>query len=368
MQHSYHCNVSTPSYCLLQVIMANDAEQQQQQPQQRPGILRVGTAGWTKASWRGPFLPPGVKSSGDAMLDAYQQHFRTVENNGTCHSTPSRETVLKWKARCGRDFLMAPKMAKHVTHAGGEQQQPQTAASLDALRIFADNLAALGEHLGPILLQFPRTRQLTAEQVRAMALVVENSRLPKDVKIAVELRNSTAIQDDDLLQELRRLQWCLVAHPNSIGRGTVIAEHRGEQSKPDYEPEPLQQSWPLTAGSWMYVRLHGTNDEHTGRYSEDELRRQAVPAIVAWLRRGIDVYAYLLNDDDEAAMPQNAKSLEFMCYQELGTSVPAAPKQVKSIASFFTKKTPVTEGNAGTKRKASTSQNEVKKDTKKGAK
>ena len=83
---------------------------------QKFGTLRVGTAGWTKASWRGPFHPKGTtKSSSEAMLDALQQHFSVVEVNGTCHAMPTKETVAKWKRHCGPGFVMAAKMVKYVT-------------------------------------------------------------------------------------------------------------------------------------------------------------------------------------------------------------------------------------------------------------
>lgn len=298
------------------------------------GVLRVGTAGWTKASWRGPFHPRGTKTSSESLLDALQQHFRTVEVNGTCHSMPKKDTVSKWQAGCGNGFLMSPKMVKYVTH---EKGCPNSEDALKALRTFADTIAFLGENLGPILIQFPRTKRLTSGNVLSMSRVIEESDLPSNAKIALELRNEDSLKDPHLLKEVRRLQWCLVMHPNSVGRGTVIAENR-EGLSSCHGLERLDENWPTTAGDWMYVRLHYNNDEHSGRYNNEELQKQAVPTIVSWLRQGIDVYAYLLNDDEKAAMPQNAKSLERICYGQLGCPVPKAPKQAKSIASFFAAK------------------------------
>jgi uncharacterized protein YecE (DUF72 family) len=303
------------------------------------GTLRVGTAGWTKDQWRGPFYLPGARS-GEEKLDAYQQHLRTVENNGTCHSTPSKEAAAKWKARCGKGFQMATKMVKYVTH---ERGSPDSDEALDALRTFADNVAGLGDNLGPILFQFPRTKKVSATQLRKMDKVLKQSNLPRDVKIAVEIRHCDSIRDTAVLDELRSLRWCLVAHPNSVGRGTVIAENREGRSE-SHGLDPVDGSWPITAVDWVYVRLHGANDEHSGRYSDADLKCQAVPAICHWLRNGIDVYVYILCDDDSAGMPDNAKSLERLCHKELGTSVPRAPKQVMSIASFFGTKASVGAG------------------------
>ncbi len=308
-------------YCTSKVIMSNST--------QKHGTLRVGTAGWTNDSWRGPFYPPGVTN--ENKLSAYQQSFGTVENNGTCHSMPSKTTVKKWKQKCGRNFQMAVKMVKHVTHEKDSVNQEAL------LRTFCDNVSDLGDNLGPILLQFPKTKQVTAAVIRSFARVIQNSDLSDNAKIAIEIRHADSTQDAAVLDELQTLGWCLVVHPNSIGRGTVIAENRQGFSE-SYNLEPLSKSWPITAHDWVYVRLHGTNDEHSGIYSDDELRLQAVPVICQWLRRGIDVYAYILCDNDHAGMPKSAKSLERLAHTELGTKIPRAPKQVTTITSFFGKK------------------------------
>ena len=203
----------------------------------------------------------------------------------------------------------------------------------------------------PFCCNFQKQEDVTVTMIQDLARVIQDSDLRNDAKIAIEIRHADSTRDAAVLNELRTLGWCLVAHPNSIGRGTVIAENRQGLSE-SYSLEPLSKSWPVTAQNWVYVRLHGTNDEHSGRYSDDELRQQAVSVICEWLRQGVDVYAYILCDDDHAGMPNSAKSLERLCHAELGTDIPRAPKQVTSITSFFTKR-----GN-GTNKRASNGKNE----------
>jgi len=286
------------------------------------------------------------------MLDAYQQHFRTVENNGTHHRMPDKDAVLAWKSRCGPKFQMSVKMVRTVTHSGSNNNNGGNSKSDDggaidvrALRAFADSVALLGsEHLGPILIQFPRTRVVTPRLLREAARVLRReSDLPADARVAVEIRQRHADPESEreVLDALRELRWCLVVHPNTVGRSTVVREKRDGTSASHGLEAIDAGACPITAGDWVYVRLHGANDEHTGSYSDDDLRRQAVPAIVSWLRRGIDVYAYILCDNDDdgcdsvASMPHNAKRLEELCYEKLGMSVPKPPKHVPSIASFF---------------------------------
>ena len=306
-------------------------------PKKKLGTLRVGTAGWTnKPAWRGPFFPP--RTSVRDELDAYQHHLRAVEINGTCHRMPSDSAVLHWKEQCGKGFCMSPKMVKTVTHDGA----PDRPQALADLRVFCDRVALLKEYLGPILIQFPRTLQLQASHVDAMADVITNSALASpQTRIAVEVRHPQALTDKALLNALRRHGWCLVQHPNSVGRSTIVAEQRtgDDAGTSSYNLQPLDAStWPLTAQSWMYVRLHGSNDAHHGSYTQEQLAQQAVPAMVEWLQQGVDVYAFILNDDETAAMPRNAQTLQTLCYAAMpGVSVPRAPKQAAvSISSFFT--------------------------------
>jgi len=341
---------------------ASSASSISRQRGQRHGRLSVGTAGWTSDSWRrgsNSFYPPGTKSTGEAKLDAYQGHLRSVENNGTCHSMPSRDHVLKWKSHCAKDFTMAVKMVKTVTHDPSITGtfDDHNAAVWERLQTFVRNVAGLGNNLGPILLQFPRTTPVTPAMLRNIHKVFcekEQKRRGDDeqetgregtkdrssappLRIAVEIRHRDSIRNDDFIKVLQELKWCLVMHPNSVGRSTVAREDRDGKKSRSYELERIDADrWPVTTGDWAYVRLHGSNDEHQGRYSDNELMAQAVPAIVQWIRRGIDAYAYVLCDDDSAGMAHSAKALDRLCHRELGVSTPRAPKQqARSIASYF---------------------------------
>ena len=77
-------------------------------------------------------------------------------------------------------------------------------------------------------------------------------------------------EDEESLQELRDAGWALVMHPNSVGRATVGTQGLGRDgNSPHYTLEPLHSI--ITAG-WVYIRLHGDNDEHTYDYSQEEVR------------------------------------------------------------------------------------------------
>jgi uncharacterized protein YecE (DUF72 family) len=65
------------------------------------------------------------------------------------------------------------------------------------------------------------------------------------------------------------------------------------------KPRPVQphHPWKLTA-EWTYLRFHGPRPGHPyqGRYGAKRLTRVA-ERLATWLDEGVDVYAYLNNDD-----------------------------------------------------------------------
>jgi uncharacterized protein YecE (DUF72 family) len=113
--------------------------------------LYAGTSGFSYASWKGTFYPktlPGAK-----MLAHYSTRLTGVELNGSFYRTPPERTLLKWAADTPPGFRFCMKANRGLTYS---------AAGFDKVglaRIFTERIAVLGDRLGPVLLQFPPTRQ-----------------------------------------------------------------------------------------------------------------------------------------------------------------------------------------------------------------
>jgi uncharacterized protein YecE (DUF72 family) len=113
--------------------------------------LYAGTSGFSYASWKGTFYPktlPGAK-----MLAHYSARLTGVELNGSFYRTPPEKTLLKWAADTPPGFRFCMKANRGLTYS---------AAGFDKVglaRIFTERIAVLGDRLGPVLLQFPPTRQ-----------------------------------------------------------------------------------------------------------------------------------------------------------------------------------------------------------------
>ena len=108
--------------------------------------LYAGSSGFSYASWKPGFYPAGTKA-GD-FLRTYAERLRTVELNATFYRLPSEEQLRAWAAQVPDDFRFGVKMSRQITHFG----------RVDGIPTFCERVRAMGDRLGPILVQLPPTR------------------------------------------------------------------------------------------------------------------------------------------------------------------------------------------------------------------
>ena len=106
----------------------------------------VGTSGFSYPPWRGGFYPPKAKPA--EFLAWFSERLPSVELNTTFYQLPSEEQLRRWATQTPPEFRFAVKMSRRITHGG----------RLELLSTFTEQVRALGERLGPILIQFPPTR------------------------------------------------------------------------------------------------------------------------------------------------------------------------------------------------------------------
>lgn len=266
------------------------------------------------------------------MLDEYQERFDIVEVNSTFYGVPSSSTVRSWRSHSAKGFEMVWKVVKTVTHEGRMDAESARAE----LKRFLARAVELGPTLGALLFQCPRGLRVDAEQMRAVAEVIDASGLR--CRVAVECRHPDCFDDADLLSFLRARGWALVLHPNSVGRATVGNQSGGRTGESvSHGLEPLRNDF--CTAEFVYIRLHGDNDDHTYRYSDAELEQYA-SQVHDWRNEGKDVLCFFLNDDPKAAMPQNAVRFRELVHAKASEVVPRPPKQAggRTITSFFAKR------------------------------
>jgi uncharacterized protein YecE (DUF72 family) len=110
-----------------------------------PGLY-VGTSGWSYPTWRGGFYPEKARPSD--FLQLYSERLPSVELNTSFYQLPSEEQFRDWARQTPPEFRFAVKMTGRITHSG----------RLGLVGTFGEQVRALGEKLGPVLVQLPETR------------------------------------------------------------------------------------------------------------------------------------------------------------------------------------------------------------------
>jgi uncharacterized protein YecE (DUF72 family) len=230
-------------------------------------VILVGTSGWQYKDWRGTFYPPDLPQR--LWLEHFASRFATVEVNNAFYRLPERDTFAQWRTRTPPDFCMAVKVSRYLTHIKRLRDPAEPVAR------FMDRADALGDRLGPVLLQLPPT--LTAD---AELLDDTLRRFPPRVRVAVEPRHPT---------------WWTAAVRS------VLERRNAALSWADRRGRPVTPLW--RTAEWGYLRMHEGAARPRPRYGR--------AALASWVDRvadsfgpldGHDVYVYFNNDHGGAAV------------------------------------------------------------------
>jgi uncharacterized protein YecE (DUF72 family) len=130
-------------------------------------VIRIGTSGWSYASWRPGFYPEGLAPAD--FLGFYAARFDTVELNSTGYRLPSEDQFRRWADAVPDGFEFAVKL-------------PLT--RLDRVTPFLERVRALGDRLGPV--------RVVVEAARDEGLLsfVQGS-VPPEVRLAWDFRHES---------------------------------------------------------------------------------------------------------------------------------------------------------------------------------
>jgi uncharacterized protein YecE (DUF72 family) len=104
----------------------------------------VGTAGWSIPKQHAPAFP-----GTGTHLERYARRLPAVEINSSFYRPHKPATYARWAASVPPDFRFAVKIPKAITH------ERRLADTEEQLRRFLGEIEALGERLGPLLVQLP---------------------------------------------------------------------------------------------------------------------------------------------------------------------------------------------------------------------
>jgi uncharacterized protein YecE (DUF72 family) len=225
------------------------------------GVILVGTSGWQYKDWRERFYPAGTPLK--RWLEHYAGRFATVEVNNAFYRLPERDTFAQWRTRTPDDFCVAVKVSRYLTHVRRLREPAEP------VHLFMSRAEALGDKLGPVLLQLPPSLRVDIE-----ALDETLRQFPGTVRVAVEPRH--------------RSWW-------TDGTRATLEKHGAALCWADRRGRAVTPLWRTT--DWAYLRMHEGRANPRPRYGAAALR--------TWVDRIAEfesAYVYFNNDPGGAAI------------------------------------------------------------------
>jgi uncharacterized protein YecE (DUF72 family) len=227
-------------------------------------MLHIATSGWQYRDWRPGLYPAGLPQR--LWLEHYAERFAVVEVNNAFYRLPEHQTFRHWRERTPDDFTFAVKMSRYLTHIKRLKEPAEPVAR------FLGRAEALGDKLGPVLLQLPPNLRADLP-----ALDETLAQFPRSVRVAVEPRHET---------------W-FTAETRAL-----LERHRAALCWADRKGRPLTPLW--RTADFGYLRMHEGRARPWPRYGRTSLR--------SWLDRideelnGLGVYVFFNNDPGGAAV------------------------------------------------------------------
>jgi uncharacterized protein YecE (DUF72 family) len=239
-------------------------------------VVKVGTSGWQYRHWRGTFYPDGLPVS--RWLDFYSGSFDTVEVNNVFYRLPDAAVFARWRESTPASFEIAVKASSYLTH-DKRLRDPR-----EPVERLMGRVAALGEKLGPILLQLPPT-------MRADPTALDDalSCFGPKARVALEARHESWDQE---------VVWDLLARHGAAWCAADASWRR----------------WPVVrTAAWGYVRFHEGAASPSPCYGRRALERW-VDRIGSTWHEDDDVYVYFNNDGCACAL-RDARRFSTLCHR-----------------------------------------------------
>ncbi len=226
--------------------------------------LYIGTSGWAYGAWGEIFYPKKVRSTYE-RLAFYSKSFNAVEVNYSFYHLPKPETCTKWAQTVPKGFLFAVKASRFITHIR------RLEGVEEAWEKFIANIRSIGDHLGPILFQFPPSLQTDQDRLAKFLALVKRDRRTPLIRPVFEFR-----------------------HPSWFNKATydVLRKARATLCIAHSSRYPCVEE--VTA-DLVYYRFHGPKEFFASKYSKQQLQSWATR-----MRRHLDtgrtVHVYFNND------------------------------------------------------------------------
>lgn len=217
---------------------------------QHSGKIRVGIGGWTFEPWRDTFYPPKLAQAKE--LGFASRAVTAIEINGTYYGTQKPASFRKWHDETPDDFVFSLKASRFCTN---RKVLAEAGGSVE--KFLTSGLTELGDKLGPILWQFPPTKQFDEADFSGFLRL-----LPKELE-GRRLRHALEVRHDSFLTksfiDLARAHEAAIVYADSakypaiadLTGGFVYArlQQASEDQREGYAPEALDR-WTSAARRW----------------------------------------------------------------------------------------------------------------------
>lgn len=232
----------------------------------QPLDIYIGCAKWNKTDLKG-FYPKGVKDE----LSYYSTQFNAIEMNSTFYGMPSPQQVLIWKDKTPTNFKFFPKITNTISH------YRRLIDVTDVVTQYVSSILYFGEKLGMVFLQLhdnfaPKNRDRLEKFIKDW---------PKEIPLAVELRNATWFSDEVVFSEI-----CDLFEEKNITN--IIVDTAGRR-------DMLHMR--LTT-STAFVRYVGANADSDFSRLDDWLKR-----VKLWKEQGLQHLYFFVHQNIEEASP-----------------------------------------------------------------
>ena len=246
--------------------------------------ISVGCAKWNKTDLKG-FYPKGTKDE----LTYYGTQFNSIELNATFYGMPSPEQVKTWKEKTPADFKFFPKITNTVSHFR------RLLNITDVVTQFATAVLNFDEKLGMVFLQLHDNFK-PKDYERLEKFIQE---WPKEVPIAIELRNNEWFTDEEIFNTT-----CELFEKNNITN--IIVDTAGRR-------DMLHMR--LTTSD-AFIRYVGANAESDYARLDDWLER-----IKVWKKEGLQNLYFFVHQNVEKASPLLSAYFIEKVNKEFGTNI-----------------------------------------------
>ncbi|QYU69289.1 DUF72 domain-containing protein [Leptolyngbya sp. 15MV] len=213
--------------------------------------IRVGVGGWTFAPWRGVFYPEGLAQKRE--LEYAGEQLTAIEINATFYGRQKPRSWRNWAAAVPEGFQFSLKASRYAT------ARKVLADGRDSIDTFlGQGFTELGDKLGPILWQFPATKQFDRDDFARFLDLIPDTQDGVPLRHALEPRHESF--RDPAFYELARARNMAIVFADSdefpcIDEATADFAYARLQSSVETAPTGYDAAalagWAAKARAWV---------------------------------------------------------------------------------------------------------------------